>query len=127
MHRVLIADDSPAMRAVIRRVIELSGFEVDAFVEAADGSEALSLLRSQPVDVILTDINMPNVNGEQLLGLLHRDHSLRATPVIVISTDATENRIHRMLALGACGYITKPFYPEALRFELERVLGGPNA
>jgi two-component system chemotaxis response regulator CheY len=127
MYRVLIADDSPAMRAVIRRVIQLSGFEVEAVIEAADGREALSLLRSQPVDVILTDINMPNVNGEQLLCLLHQDNSLRATPVIVVSTDATENRIHRMLALGARGYITKPFYPETLRSELERVLGGPSA
>ena len=70
-------------------------------MEAADGGEALSLLRSQPVDVILTDINMPNVNGEQLLSSMQQDNSLRATPVIVVSTDATENRIHRMLALGA--------------------------
>jgi two-component system, chemotaxis family, chemotaxis protein CheY len=126
MYRVLIADDSPAMRSVIRRVIELSGFEVDEFVEAADGGEALSLLRGQAVDIILTDINMPNVNGEQLLTFMRQDTSLRATPVIVVSTDATEHRIHRMLELGAQGYITKPFYPEALRAEIERVLGVSN-
>lgn len=125
--RVLIADDSPAMRSVIRRVVLLSGFEVNEFLEAADGGDALRLLRTQDVDVILTDINMPNVNGEQLLQSMQYDESLRGMPVIVISTDATEHRIHRMLELGAKGYITKPFFPEALRRELERVLGVANA
>jgi two-component system, chemotaxis family, chemotaxis protein CheY len=125
--RVLIADDSPAMRSVIRRVVLLSGFEVNEFLEAADGGDALRLLRTEDVDVILTDINMPNVNGEQLLQSMQHDESLRGMPVIVISTDATEHRIHRMLELGAKGYITKPFFPEALRRELERVLGVANA
>ncbi len=125
--RVLIADDSPAMRSVIRRVVQLSGFEVNEFLEAADGGDALRLLRTEDVDVILTDINMPNVNGEQLLQSMQHDESLRGMPVIVISTDATEHRIHRMFELGAKGYITKPFFPEALRRELERVLGVANA
>jgi two-component system chemotaxis response regulator CheY len=121
--RVLIADDSPAMRLVIRRVIELSGFAVDGFWEAADGKEALCLLRRQPIDVMLTDINMPNMNGEQLLVSLQTEEKLKALPVVVVSTDATRHRIERMLDLGARGYITKPFQPEALRQELERVLG----
>jgi two-component system chemotaxis response regulator CheY len=125
--RVLIADDSPAMRSVIRRVIQLSGFAVDGYVEAADGGEALNLLHSHPVDVILTDINMPNVNGEQFLLSLQQEDVLKALPVIVISTDATQHRIDRMLELGAKGYITKPFQPEALRQELERVLGVAHA
>jgi two-component system chemotaxis response regulator CheY len=124
--RVLIADDSPAMRSVIRRVIELSGFEVEKFLEAGDGGDALRLLRAEAVDVILTDVNMPNVNGEQLLRLLGEEESLRATPLIVVSTDATNHRISRMLELGAKGYLTKPFFPEALRGELERVLGVTN-
>jgi two-component system chemotaxis response regulator CheY len=125
--RVLIADDSPAMRSVIRRVIQLSGFEVEAFLEAADGGDALRLLGNEAVDIVLTDINMPNVNGEQFLRSMQEAESLRGTPVIVISTDATEHRIHRMLDLGAKGYVTKPFFPEALRQELERVLGVANA
>ncbi|MGE5644265.1 MAG: response regulator [Acidobacteriota bacterium] len=124
--RVLIADDSPAMRSVIRRVIELSGFEVERFLEAEDGAGALSLLGREPVDIILTDINMPHVNGEQLMCSLRAEESLRRTPVIVISTDSTAHRINRMLELGAKGYITKPFFPEALRQELERVLGVAN-
>jgi two-component system chemotaxis response regulator CheY len=115
------------MRLVIRRVIELSGFAVDLFVDAADGEQALCALRRQPVDVVLTDINMPVMNGEQFIVALRADEKLKTLPVVVVSTDATRHRIERMLELGAQGYITKPFQPEALREELERVLGVPHA
>jgi two-component system chemotaxis response regulator CheY len=124
-YRVLITDDSPAMRSFVRRVIELSGFELSDCFEAGDGEEALSLLRREWVDAILTDINMPGVDGEELLRRLAADEMLRSVPAIVISTDATENRIARLLSLGARGYVTKPFRPETLRAELERILGGP--
>jgi two-component system chemotaxis response regulator CheY len=124
-YRVLITDDSPAMRSFVRRVIELSGFELSHCFEAGDGEEALSLLRREWVDAILTDINMPGVDGEELLRRLAADEMLRSVPAIVISTDATENRISRLLSLGARGYVTKPFRPETLRAELERILGVP--
>jgi two-component system chemotaxis response regulator CheY len=124
-YRVLITDDSPAMRSFVRRVIELSGFELSDCFEAGDGEEALSLLRREWVDAILTDINMPGVDGEELLRRLAADEMLRSVPAIVISTDATENRIARLLSLGARGYVTKPFRPETLRAELERILGVP--
>ena len=84
-------------------------------------------MRREWVDAILTDINMPNVDGEEFLRRLAEDEMLRAIPAIVISTDATENRIARLLALGARGYVTKPFRPETLRAELERTLGVPCA
>jgi two-component system chemotaxis response regulator CheY len=125
--RVLIVDDSPAMRSVIRRVIVLSGFALEECLEAGHGGEACQMLRERPVDVILTDINMPVMNGEQFLNSIRGDKSFEGIPVVVVSTDATENRIRRMLELGAQGYITKPFFPESLRGELERVLGGTNA
>ena len=124
-YRVLITDDSPAMRSFVRRVIELSGFELSDCFEAGDGEEALTLLRREWVDAILTDINMPGVDGEELLRRLAADEMLRSVPAIVISTDATENRIARLLSLGARGYVTKPFRPETLRAELERILGVP--
>jgi len=79
------------------------------------------------VDVILTDINMPKMNGEELLRRLETDTRLRSVPTLVISTDATKARILKMLSLGAQGYVTKPFSPETLREELERVLGDRNA
>jgi two-component system chemotaxis response regulator CheY len=124
---VLIVDDSPAMRGFIRRVMTLSGLEVGECLEASDGEEALQRLREHRVDVILTDINMPRMNGEELLRRLESEGMLRKVPTLVISTDATKARILRMLSLGAEGYMTKPFSPEALREELERVLGERHA
>jgi two-component system, chemotaxis family, chemotaxis protein CheY len=126
-YRVLIVDDSPAMRAFVRRVMEMSGFDLAACFEAGDGREALDRLRVHWVDAILTDINMPGMDGEQLLAELSRDEVLRSIPVLVVSTDSTNRRIARLLSLGARGYITKPFRPEDLRAGLELVLGDPHA
>jgi two-component system, chemotaxis family, chemotaxis protein CheY len=122
-YRILIVDDSPAMRAFVRRVIQLSGLELSACLEASNGTGALEVLRAEWVDAILTDINMPGMDGEELLRRLSSDEMLRTIPVIVVSTDATGRRMERMLSLGARGYMTKPFVPEALRAELERTLG----
>ena len=126
-YRILIVDDSPVMRRFIRRTIVLSGLEDAQFVEAADGLEALTLLREQWVDVVLTDINMPAMDGEELVRRLDSDAVLKSVPVVVVSTDGTEGRMRRMLSLGARGYVKKPFLPETLREELERVLGGAYA
>jgi two-component system, chemotaxis family, chemotaxis protein CheY len=80
---VLIVDDSPAMRAFVRRVMDLSGFELSACLEAANGQEALAVLRGHWVDAILTDINMPQMDGEELLRRLSEDEVLRSIPVTV--------------------------------------------
>ncbi|HTT61085.1 MAG TPA: response regulator [Bryobacteraceae bacterium] len=125
--RVLIVDDSTVMRAFIRRTIMLSGMEGAEFLEACDGREALDLLRAEWVDVVLTDINMPSMDGEQLVRSLEADGMLKSVPVVIVSTDGTENRMQQMLSLGARGYVKKPFLPETLREELERVLGGAYA
>jgi len=126
-YRVLIVDDSPAMRTFVRRVLEASGFELSVCFQASNGREALEVLRKEWVDVVLTDINMPEVDGEELIRRLAADDLLQTIPVVVISTDATRSRIDRLLALGARGYIAKPFRPEELRAELERTLGAPCA
>jgi two-component system chemotaxis response regulator CheY len=126
-YRVLIVDDSPAMRSFVRRIITLSGFELSTCLEASNGQEALDVLDREWVDAILTDINMPGVDGEEFLRRLSGNEVLRSIPVIVISTDATRKRIDRLMSLGARGYITKPFLPEVLRAELEATLGVPSA
>lgn len=126
-YRVLIVDDSPAMRSFVHRVICLSGFELSDCFEASNGQEALDLLGREWVDVILTDINMPGMDGEEFLRRLTKEEMLRSIPVVVVSTDATLKRIRRMMDLGARGYLTKPFLPESLRAELERTLGVPCA
>ncbi|HTB15900.1 MAG TPA: response regulator [Bryobacteraceae bacterium] len=121
--QILIVDDSPAMRSFIRRVVRLSGIEVDRYFEAANGAEALEQLAANPIDAVLTDINMPVMDGEEFVRRMRDNGPTQSTPVIVISTDATIHRIHTMQELGAMGYLQKPFGPEQLRNELDRVLG----
>ena len=124
---VLIVDDSPAMRGFIRRVVDMSGFDVGNCMEATDGEDALSQLETNWVDVVLTDRNMPRMNGEELVRRMYQDELMRGIPVVVVSTDSTESRMKTMMELGARGYVTKPFHPEKLRSELERVLEIANA
>ncbi len=119
---ILIVDDSPAMRNFVRRVMQLSGMDVNQYVEAANGAEALAAAESNRIDAVLTDINMPVMDGEEFVRHFREAPAYRDKPVIVISTDATAHRIHNMLALGANGYLQKPFGPEQLRQEVERVL-----
>jgi two-component system chemotaxis response regulator CheY len=121
--RVLVIDDSPAMRSLIRRVIQVSGLEAGAVLEAGDGQEALELLEREWVDVILTDINMPRMNGEEFVRRAAASRLTRGIPVIVISTDATAVRQEHLQALGVRGYLVKPFQPEELQEQIERALG----
>ena len=123
---VLIVDDSPAMRRFVERVLSLSGLPLAECRCANDGAQALALLREAPSDIVLTDINMPGMDGEEFVRQVSADPELNDIPVIVVSTDQTNQRKERMFGLGARGYVSKPFYPEVLRQEIERVLG-PDA
>ena len=121
--QLMIVDDSPAMRAFIVRVVSLSGLDVGSCIEASNGQEALSLLRENWIDIILTDVNMPVMNGEELVSCLKQDKMLRTIPVLVVSTDGSEHRVQRMITLGANGYVKKPFSPQLLRNSIEQLLG----
>src|SRR5574338_1188109 len=112
--RLLIVDDSPVMRSFVKRVITISGFPVGEIVEAANGEEALAKLRQQPADLVLIDINMPVMDGEELIRRMKADTPLQRIPIVVVSTDATHHRVETLLHLGARGYLVKPFPPERL-------------
>jgi len=114
------------MRGFVRRVLDLSGFDVGDVFEARDGLEALAILDENPIDVVLTDINMPRMNGEELMLHLRDDIDLQDVPVLVLSADSSEARVGRMLAAGARGYLPKPLSPERLREELDRVMGASS-
>jgi len=120
---LMIVDDSPSMRAFIVRVIWLSGLEVGLCMQASNGQEALDLLQQNWIDIVLTDINMPVMNGEEFVCCLEKDVMLRTIPVLVVSTDGSEHRVQRMMSLGAKGYVKKPFSPELLRKSMEDLLG----
>jgi two-component system chemotaxis response regulator CheY len=121
--QLLIVDDSETMREFIGRVISLSGFDIGQCHHASNGREALEILRSSWIDIVLTDVNMPVMNGEEFLACVAADELLRTIPVLVVSTDGTSHRVDRMLSLGAKSYVTKPFTPEMLRAAMEQVLG----
>ena len=120
---LMIVDDSSAMRAFIVRVIWLSGLDVALCMQASNGQEALELLRANWIDIVLTDINMPVMNGEEFVRSMEADEMLRSIPVLVVSTDGSEHRVQQMMSLGAKGYVKKPFSPELLRKSMEQLLG----
>lgn len=124
---VLIVDDSASMRKIIRKTLILSGFQVGTCVEAANGKEALEVLGQHAVDLVLSDVNMPEMNGVEFLWALHQDPHWRDLPVIMITTESSENVISEAMELGARGYLRKPFRPEQIRSRLTAIMGEPDA
>ena len=122
-YNVLVVDDSPAMRSVIKKTILASGIDVDEFFEAGDGVEALATLRNHRLDIILTDFNMPQMDGMELLLELKNDDQLKNIPVVITTVEGSRKRVDAFMAKGAAGYITKPFTPEEVRDKLNHVLG----
>jgi two-component system chemotaxis response regulator CheY len=120
---VLIVDDSPMMRKFIARVLAAAGFAEARHYFARDGNEAFEVLSGQAVDLVISDINMPNLDGEGLLRRLGEDDRLKTVPVLMVSSDSTHSRAERVLQMGARGYIAKPFHPEDLKAAMERILG----
>ncbi|HPL63819.1 MAG TPA: response regulator [Syntrophales bacterium] len=120
---VLIVDDSAAMRSVIKKIVALSGFKMDRCLEAGNGKEALEILSHTWVDVILSDLNMPEMGGMEMLAELKRDKMLKEIPVIIVTTEGSEDRKHMVCTMGASGFIRKPFLPEEVRKILCQVLG----
>jgi len=122
-YNVMIVDDSRSMRQVIRKILGASGFKVGDCLEAGNGREALDLLESHWVDLILSDIHMPEMDGFGLLRALKENEEWRDTPVVLITTESNEDRIQEALSLGAKGYIRKPFRAESIRLHLNQILG----
>ena len=120
---VLIVDDSPSMRQVIKKVIQISGFDVGELLEAGSGKEALEVLSSNWVDVILSDIHMPEMDGIEMLRRLSEEDLWKRIPVIMVSTEGREQVIEEAKRLGAKGYVKKPFNPEQIKEILMSVMG----
>lgn len=117
MARVLVVEDSAAMRSFVRAALEEEEQGSDAIevVEASSGFEALRLLPRGPYDCVVTDINMPDINGLELVNFIRKSEHHKQTPLIIISTQASERDRQRGIALGADSYLAKPFEPEDLR------------
>jgi two-component system chemotaxis response regulator CheY len=114
VRRILIVEDSPATRALLSSALEGLDGPVK-IVEAESGFEALRALPRQRFDLILTDINMPDINGLELVSFVKTDPRYRAIPLVIVSTEGSERDRDKGLRLGADAYVVKPFQPEALR------------
>ncbi len=122
MKNVLIVEDSKAIRSMIRVSLEEAG-EFFA-VEAGNGFEALKTLPTRRFDLIITDINMPDINGLELIGFVRSNPAYRQIPLIIVSTEKSDEDKKRGLALGASSYIVKPFSKEDLKTAVNKVLEG---
>jgi len=120
---VLVVDDSVTARCVLKKAMELAGVPVNRLLEAANGREALDLLEDTKVDLIITDLNMPTMDGIALVDGLAERGVVDAVPVIIMSTDSSEDRVTQLRSKGTRGYLRKPFTPNTVRQVLEHVLG----
>jgi two-component system chemotaxis response regulator CheY len=120
MKNVLVVEDSRAIRSMIRVSLEEAGGFFA--VEAGNGFEALKTLPTRRFDLIITDINMPDINGLELIGYVKSNPTYRDIPLIIVSTEKTEEDKKRGLTLGAAGYVVKPFRKEELMGMVTKVL-----
>jgi two-component system chemotaxis response regulator CheY len=118
---LLIVEDSAATRALIRNAIESIGEDLTT-VEAATGFEALKLLPTGEFDLIITDINMPDINGLELISFVKTNPRYSGIPLVIVTTERSEEDKERGLALGASAYVTKPFKAEELQEVITRIL-----
>jgi len=119
---VLIVDDSTVMRAMILKTMRMSGLALGQIYQAPDGRQGIKALKEHWIDLVLLDINMPVMNGEQMIERMLEDPDLKDTPVVVVSTEGSETRIERLQSKGA-RFIRKPFSPEIIRDTVQDILG----
>jgi two-component system, chemotaxis family, chemotaxis protein CheY len=124
MPKILVVEDSPSMRSFVRDALESAAeLEPSDVVEATSGFDALRLLPRDQYDLVITDINMPDINGLELVAFIRRSERHRSTPVLIISTQSSERDRERGLSLGADAYLVKPFSAETLREGAVKLLG----
>ncbi len=122
--RVLIVDDSSVMRKIVERSLRQAGIEIGEVAEAGNGAEALVEVQKAPFDLILSDINMPAMDGLEFLRNLANIESAKSVPVVMITTEGSEARVVEALSVGAKGYIRKPFTPEQVKERISPLVGG---
>jgi two-component system chemotaxis response regulator CheY len=119
---VLIVDDSAAIRKILQRVLRQTELAIGEISEAGDGAEAVEILKSRTFGLILSDINMPHMDGLQLLARIKEMPHLRNVPVIMITTEGGQGKVMEAVQLGATGYVRKPFTADQIKEKLAGVL-----
>jgi two-component system chemotaxis response regulator CheY len=121
-YNLLVVDDSAITRKVIKRAISMTGLDLGDVYEAQDGVEALEVLAANWIDIVFSDLNMPRMNGTELIEKMAQSHLLDSVPVIVITSDRNELRLSELKTRGVRAHLNKSFRPEELREVMTRVL-----
>ena len=119
---VLVVDDSAAIRKILQRVLRQTGMAIGAIHEAGDGQEALDVLQKVRPGLVLTDINMPKMDGLQFLAAMKAVEAWRDIPVVMITTEGGETKVGEAVRLGAIGYVRKPFTADQIKEKLSGIL-----
>jgi two-component system chemotaxis response regulator CheY len=123
-YNILIVDDSQTMRAVLAKTLDMAGIDVGNLYEAANGKEALNVLEAHWVDIVFADINMPVMNGIEMVENMVKLGYMESTPVVVISTEGSKTRLDTLRNMGVKGFLRKPISPELFQTVVEGVLAG---
>ncbi len=115
---VLIVDDSAAIRKILQRVLRQTEIPIGTVYEAGDGVEALETMRKQTIGLVLSDINMPNMDGLEFLTKMRAEQVWHAIPVLMVSTEGTQAKVLEAVERGASGYVRKPFTAEQIKEKL---------
>lgn len=121
-YNVLIVDDSLIIRSMVARTLRMSGLDLGEIYFAADGQQGLELLETHAVDIVFADINMPVMNGVQLVYAMAEQGMLEQVPVVIISSERNKQRKEYLKDLGVTAYLNKPFMPEDFRATVEQLL-----
>ena len=115
MYNILIVDDSRTIRAVIKKTLSIADVPTKNVWEAANGLEAMEVLRREWVDIVFADINMPEMNGIELVEQMNTEGMIDTVPVVIVSTEGSKQRIDELRKKGVKAYLRKPFAPESLK------------
>lgn len=122
-YNVLIVDDSKTMRRIITRIIGMAGVPVRSVQQAANGLEAWEIMQQEWLDIVFLDLNMPGMDGISLVEKMRGDKVLRGLPVVVVSSERSDEKARRLEEIGVDAHLQKPFTPEAIRNVFVEILG----
>jgi two-component system, chemotaxis family, chemotaxis protein CheY len=125
-HNILLVDDSNVVKAVLMKILAGSSLNINQVFDAANGVEALKTLNANTIDLVLTDINMPVMDGFELIERMNLDIMLKNIPVIVVSTEGSLTRVSYLEEMGIKGYVRKPFVAQDIISVINEVLGAKN-
>ena len=124
---ILIVDDSMTIRAVMEKTLHMANVPIDKILHAGNGQEALQVLSEEWIDLIFADINMPVMNGLEMVQKMSEDGLLKAIPVVIVSTEGSQTRIEQLKKQGVTAFIRKPFQPEDFKAVVDDLTGQNNA